>query len=74
MIAKVLGGVLVLGFIALSGEPADADTGMPDPNPNPFAGLTCNCQEAPTDGHALPGVLRQGMLQAHVDATPQLPH
>ncbi|SPM36656.1 Mycobacterium rhizamassiliense ORFan [Mycobacterium rhizamassiliense] len=45
MITKLVAGTaIVLGLSMFGAAPANADPSQSDPNPNPFAGLTCNCQ------------------------------
>jgi hypothetical protein len=45
MITKLVAGTaIVLGLSVLGAAPANAEPSQSDPNPNPFAGLTCNCQ------------------------------
>ena len=47
MITKaVASAAIFLGLSVAGAVPAGAEPGQSDPNnPNPFAGLTCNCQQ-----------------------------
>lgn len=40
----VAAAAVVLGLSVLGTAPASTDPNQPDPNPDPFGGLTCNCQ------------------------------
>jgi hypothetical protein len=61
MMTKTLGAALVLGSIALGAGPASADTGLPDPNPNPFSGLACDCQDPGQGASRVTNDLDQGI-------------
>ena len=52
MITKaVASAAIFLGLSMAGAVPAGAQPGQSDPNnPNPFAGLTCNCQQHPPTG------------------------
>ena len=62
MITKVVASAaIVLGLSVLGAAPANADPGHQGnpPSPNPFAGLTCNCQpRAPLSPMSQPEVDR----------------
>ncbi|MBW0016985.1 MAG: hypothetical protein JO236_05485 [Mycobacterium sp.] len=68
MIAKMLGAAVVLGSVALLGaDPASADTTQPAPNP--FASLTCNCQQTtPASAGELDRGLLDGLAYGHTAA------
>lgn len=52
MITKAVASAAIFVGLSLAGAaPAGADPGKVTPSPNPFAGLTCNCQQhAPVGG------------------------
>lgn len=62
MITKVIAGAaMFVGLTVLGAAPANADPGHQanPPGPNPFAGLTCNCQQpAPLGGPNLEEIQR----------------
>jgi hypothetical protein len=59
----LISGAIVLGSCVVGAAPAGASTGSTPP-PNPFSGLTCNCQEAaPPDSPALKAEIDRGIQQ-----------
>jgi hypothetical protein len=66
MITKILGsGAIVLGSWVAAATPANADQNPIGPDPNPFGGLTCSCQETtPADGQAVTAELDRGIMHA----------
>jgi hypothetical protein len=65
LITKTLASAaIVVGAAIAAAIPASANTNGTDPNP--FAGLTCNCHEtAAPASPALRGEIQQGIKQGH---------
>jgi hypothetical protein len=67
MITKMIAGAAIaLGVSLLGAVPANADPGHQanPPSPNPFAGLTCNCQKAPPLGGPNMAEVQRGLQAA----------
>ncbi|HWF27392.1 MAG TPA: hypothetical protein VG327_03275 [Mycobacterium sp.] len=65
MITKMLVSAAILGSLVAGAAPANADPNQPDPNP--FASLTCNCQETTPAGPAVNEELDRGIRAAFAD-------
>lgn len=63
MITKmVASAAIVLGALGVGAAPASADPSQSGNDPNPFGGLTCNCQQTtPNGGPAVSDELDQGI-------------
>jgi hypothetical protein len=66
MITKaVASAAIFLGLSMAGAVPAGAQPGQSDPNnPNPFAGLTCNCQQHAPKGAPNFGEVNRGLQAA----------
>ena len=66
MVTKMLASAAIFGSLFAGGTPASADPNQNDPNP--FGGLSCNCQQAtPADGPAASQEVDRG-IQAGLSA------
>jgi hypothetical protein len=62
MITKMLASAAILGSLFAGGTPASADPNQSGTDPNPFGGLTCNCQQTtPAGGPAVSQELDWGI-------------
>jgi hypothetical protein len=60
MITKMLASAAIFGSLFAGGTPASADPNQNDPNP--FGGLTCNCQQTtPAGGPTVSQELDRGI-------------
>ena len=60
MITKMLVSAAILGSLVVGAAPANADTNQPDPNP--FASLTCTCQQTtPPSGATVSDEIDRGL-------------
>jgi hypothetical protein len=65
---------IVLGSGVALAAPASAGTGPSSTDPNPFGGLSCNCQEtAPPGSPALKAEISGGLREGHSAWLPGLP-
>lgn len=67
MITKLsAGAAMIVGLAVLGATPANADPGhlTNPPSPNPFAGLTCNCQTPATLGGPNMDEIQRGLQAA----------
>jgi hypothetical protein len=67
MITKVIAGAAIfVGLSVVGAAPAGADPNQthPNPGPNPFAGLTCNCQQHAPSGTPNFGEVDRGLRAA----------
>ena len=63
MITKMLVSAAILGSLVVGAAPANADPNQPDPNP--FASLTCSCQQTtPPDGAPVSDEIERGLRAA----------
>ena len=60
----VVGAAIVLGSYVAVAAPANADPNPSGTQPNPFAGLTCNCKTAPAGGPVQTAELDRGIRTA----------
>ena len=50
----LIGAAVVFGSCVAAAAPANADPNPSGAQPNPFAGLTCNCRQAARTGGSVP--------------------
>jgi hypothetical protein len=61
----LVSAAVVLGSCVVVAAPANADPNPSGTQPNPFAGLTCNCQQtAPAGGTSTTAELDRGIRSA----------
>jgi hypothetical protein len=67
----VVGAAVVLGSCVAVAAPAGADPNPSATQPNPFAGLTCNCQQTARAGGPVPTAeLDRGITSARSAPSP----
>jgi hypothetical protein len=70
----LISAAIVLGSGIALAAPASAGTGPSSTDPNPFGGLSCNCQQTAQPGSpALKADIDRGLGQGHSAWLPGLP-